>query len=153
MIDTMVIERFAHTPFGTFGRLTYGVFSCFTVECEWQNNTRGISCVPVGEYELRREYYYDGDYNTIGISDVPNREYIKFHIANTEDDLKGCVALGLELGFVGANKFKKRKGKWGVLRSKDAFDQFMAAMPKQLPRLLIRNLEGQGGAPKNNVIA
>jgi hypothetical protein len=119
----VILERYGSIPtMGTFGRLwiegTH--FKCLTVECPDLNNTPGKSCIPKGTYPLRLSHYYAGGYPAFEICDVPNRSRILIHIANTINDIKGCVGLGDRFGWV--------VGKWAVLNSKQTLSAFMGAM-------------------------
>lgn len=111
---------------GTFGRLTLGVQSWFTVERPWLDNAPSVSCIPSGLYPLVLGMFYSGDgvggrpdYPAYELQHVPGRALIKIHRANVASQVKGCIALGKDLGCDG--------GKWGVLRSADAYAEFMTA--------------------------
>ena len=120
MPDVVQLERFAYTPFGTFGRLYVSDFVCFTIERPWRDNAPNESCIPEGEYEIRLGRYNSGDYPAYEIMGVPDRTLIKIHIGNTMDDVLGCVAPGEALGWI--------ERKWAVTSSEKAFKEFMAAM-------------------------
>lgn len=120
MSDIVKLERFAYTPFGTFGRIYIPEYQCFTVERPWLNNIPKESCIPIGEYDMKLSFYNRGNYPSYEISGVPNRTLIKVHIGNTMDDLLGCIAPGKALGFL--------ERKWAVTSSKKAFNEFMTAM-------------------------
>lgn len=124
------LQRFAYTPMGTFGRLTVGDQSWFTVERPWLNNKPGISCIPEGTYPLKLRTSGIVSRTTSGnyskgweVTKVPGRSLIMLHIGNTMDDLEGCIAPGKSLGVV--------QGKWAVQLSRLAFDELMAAMSGQ----------------------
>ena len=78
---------------GTNGTLTLnGHFVCFTIELPWQENKKGISCIPEGSYELRARYSAKFK-NHLEVVDVPNRSYILIHPANDAiKQLRGCIA-------------------------------------------------------------
>jgi len=114
------LKRFAYTPFGVFGTLYLSEFQCYTVERPWLGNEQKVSCIPEGLYKTRLGYFNRGGYDCYEILDVPDRSLIKIHIGNTMDDVLGCIALGLDLGCIG--------GKWAVLRSKLAYDNFMRSL-------------------------
>ncbi len=120
MSDNVQLERFAYTPFGTFGRLYVPEYQCFTVERPWLNNTLKESCIPEGEYKIVLGAYNRGGYEAYELLDVPERSLIKIHVGNTMDDLLGCIAPGKALGFI--------ERKWAVTSSKKAFKEFMSAM-------------------------
>jgi hypothetical protein len=113
----ITLERFAYTPMGTFGVLTFDDFKCYTVERPWQNNDVGQSCIPEGNYFIQRytspkfgKVYaiYGG---TVSVYPDPNctRSAVLIHPANVSSDLQGCIGLGDSLGYV--------KDQWAVLNS------------------------------------
>lgn len=120
MSDRVLLERFAYSPMGTFGRLMFPEFQCYTVERPWLDNKVRESCIPEGEYKLLLGRYNNGGYDAYEIMDVPDRTLIKIHIGNTIDDVIGCVAPGKTLGTV--------NGKWGVKSSRLTFQEFMRGM-------------------------
>lgn len=131
------LERFAYTPFGTFGRLVYGENRYFTVERPWDNNKKKISCIPEGRYKV---VWYDAPTfgktlaivgGTVSLYDDPKfaRSAVLFHAANTMDDLQGCIGLGRSLGFV--------NNKWAVTTSDKAVKEFLGlGIPDQTDLLI-----------------
>ena len=82
-----------YCPNGTNGELLLnGDRLCSIIELPWKNNMPKISCIPEGEYELRkrcskrfRDHFM--------LMDVPERSYILIHPANDAlKELKGCIA-------------------------------------------------------------
>jgi len=142
--EMVILERYGYTPMGTFGRLHYRDLHCYTVEKQWEHNQPFISCIPVGIYKLETTIFYGGDgpggkrdYPTYKLLSVPNRSQIKIHVANTSDDLMGCIGLGTQLG-----SLSKR---WAVLESKLALRRFLDEMAvRPAPYICIKNLAGQG---------
>jgi len=120
MSELVTLERFAYTPFGTFGRIIIPEFECYTVERPWLDNKPRVSCIPEGEYRLVLGSYNRGGYPAYEVMDVPGRSLIKIHIGNTIDDVIGCIAPGKALGYL--------ERKWAVTSSKKAFAEFMGAM-------------------------
>jgi hypothetical protein len=120
MTDGVILERFAYSPHGTFGRLRVGNFACYTVERPWKDNRVRESCIPEGEYALQLGRYHRGGYPAYEVLGVPGRTLIKIHIGNTIDDVVGCIAPGQRLGYL--------RNKWAVISSRATFAQFMAAM-------------------------
>jgi hypothetical protein len=116
----ITLERFAYSPWGTFGRLYLPEFRCYTVERPWLGNKPRESCIPEGAYGLRRSRFNRGGYTAYEVLDVPDRSLIKIHIGNTMDDVIGCIAPGKHLGWVAQ--------KWAVTSSRLAFRDFMRAM-------------------------
>lgn len=120
MSDKIILERFAYSPYGVFGKIIFPEFECFTVERPWLDNKPRESCIPEGRYRLKLGMYNRGGYPAYEVMDVPNRSLIKIHIGNTIDDIVGCIAPGKSLGYL--------ERKWGVTSSKKAFKEFMGAM-------------------------
>ena len=94
----LILLRTENTPDGVFGLLTVGHAQLQTVEDDWRDNQPGESCIPAGRYPLLRTIYHKGGYETFWITDVPGRERILIHRANTEEDVKGCVGVGMRRG-------------------------------------------------------
>ena len=116
MIDILRLVRFSETQDGTYGVLEYnGIPFCLTLEPNDRGNGKN-SCIPEGRYTCRR--HSGTKYkNTWGITNVPDRTAILFHIGNIEDDSLGCILLGSTLASV--------KGKLGVVYSSNTFSRFM----------------------------
>ena len=92
----------------------------YTVERPWAYNCRNVSCIPAGVYAVHRDYYHGGGYEAFEIVGVYGRSEIKIHIGNTMDDVSGCIAIGMDLGWI--------DGKWAIKHSKIAFHDFMREM-------------------------
>ena len=116
-MQVFLIRRVAITEYGTFGVIiTGGVPFALTLEREWLNNMRNVSCIPKGTYYCKRvDSAKFGD--TFEIQDVPNRSHILFHKGNLEDDSHGCVLIG--------EQFENLEGVPGILASRKGFDEFM----------------------------
>ncbi len=132
------VVRFAYTPVGTFGRITVDKkIIGFSVERPWLDNKTNVSCIPTGYYELLRipsaivKRTSSGKYiSGYMVKNVCNRTSILFHIANTMDDLKGCIGMGDSLGML--------SGKWAVLNSSKTFEKFMQELqPDDEAQLII----------------
>lgn len=116
------------SPDGVFGRLiVQGGGTLFTLEDD-PNDSVG-PCIPAGQYVLRRTVYRKKGYETFEVSDVPKRSRILIHPGNTENDVRGCIAVGMRRGWVtvlkdedtGAADVEKR----AVVESQKAFRQLM----------------------------
>lgn len=121
-MKTVTLERFAYTPDGVFGRLKVRLWEFLSVERPWMENKPNVSCIPCGTYQLLRSKFYASadDYPCYEIVKVPGRSLIKIHIANTMDDVKGCIGLGMRSGYIAE--------KWAVRNSREAFFAFMREM-------------------------
>lgn len=120
MVDRVLLERFAYTPHGVFGRIKFPEFECFTVERPWRDNKPRESCIPEGVYTILLGMYNRGGYPAYEVQEVPGRSLIKIHVGNTIDDVIGCIAPGKSLGYL--------ERKWAVTSSGKAFKEFMKAM-------------------------
>lgn len=80
----------------TLGILFYeGQYVCDTLELPWRNNERQVSCIPDGDYHIE-EYSSPHFEECIVVKDVPDRDGILIHPANTVTELKGCIAVGIK---------------------------------------------------------
>ena len=68
-------------------------FKFKTVELEYNDNKRRISCIPPGTYIVKKRTSpkYGEHFH---ITNVPNRDFILIHGANFSRQLLGCVAPG-----------------------------------------------------------
>lgn len=142
----ILLERFAYTPMGTFGKLIYDDFSCYTVERPWLNNQARVSCIPEGSYEL---VWHTGPKfgKTVALvggtvaqypNNVAKRAAILIHPANEMNDLEGCIGLGLALGMIRDN--------WAVTSSLPAIKRFYDLMEKNKNNLPMINITQISGA-------
>lgn len=121
--------------FGTFGFFHLEGMKLWTVERPWLNNRRRVSCIPDGSYPCAPRRFHRGGYEAIEIQEVPDRSYIMFHIANSCDELAGCVAPGMGRGV--------HKGKWAVTNSTGAFRLLMKHYGGRRFTLHVRDLEAK----------
>lgn len=102
-------------PDGTNGKLeSEGKLICYTIELPWKRNERRISCIPEGNYFIRKRYSAKYQW-LLELVDVPNRTYILIHPANNaQKELRGCIApvtklSGPGLGLMSRKAFEKLK--------------------------------------------
>ena len=68
-------------------------FSGTTIELEYNDNKKRISCIPSGTYiVVKRTSAKYGEH--FHITDVPNRDFILIHSANYSRQLLGCIGVG-----------------------------------------------------------
>ena len=95
----LLLIRDTFTEESTVGELFInGERICDTLENPWLDNQRNISCIPEGEYPVRIRLPRESatrDYMHLLVKDVPERDYILFHIGNTAKDTSGCILVGL----------------------------------------------------------
>lgn len=107
-----------------------------TLERRWKNNERNVSCIPTGEWMLKRTIYHRHGYETFEVI-CPPRERVLFHLGNINDDTHGCIITGEQYEPV----LNKVTGliEPGVLASGPAFKQFMKYMGEDKEgRLIIK---------------
>jgi len=126
----LLLERFLASADGVFGVLTVAGYHLFTCEEEDLANRVSVSCIPPGQYALKRTIYVKHGYPTFEVMDVPGRTRILFHPGNTEEDTEGCILVGLSLGVLAVTDEDsgQRRKKLAVLSSRRAFDAFMSKM-------------------------
>lgn len=147
-MKTVRLVRFAYSPIGVFGMLSIDgqQFSCFTVERPWVDanrdgiSDRSVSCIPEGTYPLVPVRDEDTSVTTAGlgayvVDKVPGRSGIMIHIANTMDDLEGCIGLGNVLG--ATKTLKSPFPRWSVLNSSTTYKVFMAIMKGEPGQLIV----------------
>jgi hypothetical protein len=102
------ITRFALLPDRTLGKAVYGEHVFWTIEKPWKDNQPFISCIPEGYYRLGRRNSPRFGPNVWEVLEVPNRTHILLHVANTADDVVGCIGFGssvwADLGGVGSSR-------------------------------------------------
>ena len=134
----LTLTRTSSEPDGTFGALAIplgqsgGTTTLCTVEDDWLDNRPGVSCIPAGTYRLHRTVFHKHNYETFEVCDVPGRSRILIHPANTENDVEGCIGVGLRFGRLlvprDEDTGQLNVEKKAVVASQDAFRRFMAAM-------------------------
>ena len=146
----LVLRRFWNTPDGVFGKLYLpGHPFLYTMEEDWRGNQRRVSCIPAGSYELVRTIYHKHGYETFEVTGVPDRTRILIHPANTEEDVEGCIGLGLRVGELPVPDEDQANHpvliKRAVLDSQAAFKRFMYYLQgiKSIPL----DVEWQPGLP------
>jgi len=127
MENIVHIFRMKRSDQGTMGVLITAGFQCYTLELPWRNNQRNISCIPPGEYHVRKKVSpkYGKVYH---VQDVPNRSCILIHSGNWAGDVNkgyrthvnGCILLGLHQGTM--------DGQIAVLNSRITVNRFVRHM-------------------------
>lgn len=88
----LILQR-TYLPFGTNGEiLLEKEHICYSIELPWRNNQQQVSCIPEGNYALKRRNSEHLGWH-LQLMDVPGRELILIHPANNaQKELKGCIA-------------------------------------------------------------
>ena len=117
-MKTLTLKRIAEIEDGVFGVMLDGnIPFAVTLERNWLDNKNNISCIPIGSYRCVRRLYHKHGYWTFEVTGVHGRTSILIHSGNTEDDSMGCILIG--------ENFDHLKSKVAILRSKEAFNEFM----------------------------
>jgi hypothetical protein len=90
----VILTRVSTSRHGTFGVWTReNVPLCLTLEDPWDNNKRGVSCIPEGVYSFSP---HNGvKFKNVWIaSNVPGRTGILIHAGNSTADTSGCILVG-----------------------------------------------------------
>ena len=95
----LLVIRNTFSDVSTIGNLYLnGEWLCDTLELPYLDNQRSISCIPEGQYKVRLRTARESatrDYLHLLVEDVPNRDYILFHIGNSAKDTRGCILVGI----------------------------------------------------------
>lgn len=71
-----------------------GEISFTTAELPWRDNIPKESCIPIGEYKLRKGHSMKWKTDVWFIQPVPKREAIQIHPGNFVRDTQGCILIG-----------------------------------------------------------
>ena len=88
------------------GENKFPLFAGLGLERGWRNNENGVSCYPIGKYDLVYEYSDRFKCMLWEVKNVPNRAECKFHAANYWYQLEGCTSLGLEYTDINKDGYK-----------------------------------------------
>lgn len=75
-----------------------------TLERPWLDNQKSISCIPEGDYIVRRDRH--GRFKWFSVQDVPNRTFIEFHEGSKPEHSEGCILMSIS----DLNKLKQWTG-------------------------------------------
>ena len=112
MSATLIIERILYTEYATLGRFLVeyseeglrkrdDLGEIFSIERAWHDNAVGKSCIPVGDYPLKKETQGRnfpkfqkrwGHEFIIELMNVPGRSQIQVHPCSHTQQLLGCIA-------------------------------------------------------------
>ena len=98
------------------------VFSCSTLELDYDNNKRNASSIPAGFYSMTFEYSNKFERNLWELKGVPNRAEIKIHTANYYRQLQGCIGIGKDLIDLDGD------GQYDLTNSAETLEEFHCVM-------------------------
>jgi hypothetical protein len=73
------------------------IYETKTLELPWKENKRKISCIPDGDYFVRKRLASESgsrDYDHFIVEDVEGRSYILWHSGNFHWHILGCILHG-----------------------------------------------------------
>lgn len=112
-MKTLTLTRSGYAPRETLGVIYDAEYDTryYTLEQPWRSNLTNASCIPEGEYVVRRIVSPKfGD--CFAVENVKARTAILIHAGNTVEDTKGCILVGRKPG--------RLKGVPAVLESRAA---------------------------------
>jgi len=95
-LKIITLNRIISTDEGILGVLhSNGKPISVTLERPWKDNMAWESCIPFGMYPLTRlDKSKAFNYPHYLLEDVPDRTFIKIHVANYPSELSGCIGVG-----------------------------------------------------------
>lgn len=125
MINKVFIKRIPDKK-QTLGELSIEghEFKCKTIELEYNDNKKRISCIPCGTYTVvkRTSEKYGNHFH---ITNVPNRDFILIHPANYSRQLLGCIGVGES--FIDLDK----DGLKDITNSKKTIEKLLEILPNE----------------------
>ena len=118
----ITLNRVITTDEGILGVLhNNGSPMAVTLERPWKDNKAWESCIPFGMYPLTRlDKSKAFNYPHYLLEGVPDRTFIKIHIANYPSELSGCIGVGSYFA----------NGDIAVFKSRNAMDHIMWFLDK-----------------------
>lgn len=133
----LLIERIDDSGVQTLGKM-YALnegngieFSCDTLELPWKDNKNSISCVPTGEYKVKKRYSPKFG-NHFHLTNVKDRSYILIHKGNYHTDIRGCILVGNDLADI------NKDGHLDVTSSGATMNKLLKAMPDKFDLTIIQ---------------
>ncbi len=135
-MNVVILREWPISDVQTTGRLVVIdgneiIFKAKTMELGWNNNERGVSCIPTGTYDVEMTHSPKYGRMMYLVKDVPGRSGIRIHSANFASQLLGCISLGSD--FMDINK----DGLKDVVNSRDTVKNFETIMKGQPFKLVI----------------
>ena len=128
MVANLIITRLSDNGIQTLGKAWLAEYNIKvdTLELPWRNNLTGVSCIPKGIYNCKKNTGSTKcPYLHFDILNVPGRKYIKGHKGNFHTDINGCVLFGMGL------KDINNDGQKDVINSGIALQKLLANLPNE----------------------
>jgi len=98
------LRRVSDNGIETLGELSFGNFTCKTLEKPWKDNKKSISCIPKGTYIVKWSFFPRKMRSAYLLQNVPKRNGIFIHSGNYFFDIQGCILLGFGYGDINKDK-------------------------------------------------
>jgi hypothetical protein len=121
----VILKRNDYQLKQVLGTLTYGDFSCKTLERPWKNNQPNVSCIPTGTYQVEWTFSPKFARYTYEIKNVPGRTGIRIHTGNYFYQIQGCILPGTSYSDI------DKDGAVDIINSKITLAKFESLMNKQ----------------------
>jgi len=100
----LLIERYPNSEKQTIGNgyvleNDFIKFEFKTLELPWINNKRKVSCIPTGDYKVKKRHSKKFG-NHFHIQNVKDRSCILIHKGNYYTDILGCILVGDDLSYI-----------------------------------------------------
>lgn len=133
----LLIDRIDDSGVQTLGKMYVlnegdGIeFSCDSLELPWKDNRRSVSCIPPGEYIVKKRYSPKFG-NHFHLTNVKDRSYILIHKGNYHTDIRGCILVGNDLADI------NNDGHLDVTSSGATMNKLLKMMPDKFDLTIIQ---------------
>jgi len=128
-LKVLTIKRIALNPDSVLGVILDETTPfALTLERPWLDNRPSISCIPKGEYTIKRVVKLKHG-ECFQVMDVPNRTDILIHKGNFVEDSEGCILIGEQ--FEDILSTKADKVVTSIQRSGVAYSELMVRLHRQ----------------------
>lgn len=133
----VVLIRHADNLVSSFGSMDlftdneHNVFSCVTLEPPFIFNEKRISCIPCGNYIVKKRWSLKYGFH-FHVLNVPDRSMILIHHGNFYTNTLGCIVVGSEFKDINNDAFND------VINSKATLKKLYALLPSHFT-LSIKN--------------
>lgn len=106
------------------------LFECKTLELPYINNQRQISCIPVGQYIVRKHNSPTFG-KTFHVLNVEGRSEILIHKGNFNHNTKGCILVGKDFIDINAD------GTTDITSSSKTVQEMLTLLPDEFKMIII----------------
>ena len=122
--NILLLERYLDDGQCTLGKLAIKCYEFSTLELPWRENQKRISCIPVGDYDIKiKNSKKFGE--CIELLNVSNRSGILIHSGNTHFDTTGCILNGENAVENFYDEKHKSYCNYGITNSKNSIDKLI----------------------------